>query len=58
MIAIYLRKEQELDADPKANQQVNLTADLDQDDDTTMLFINEERKETFQKFSEGTVKVL
>ena len=29
MIAVNLRKQQALDADPRANQQINFTANLD-----------------------------
>ena len=39
MIAIDLRKQQVLDADPKAIQQINFTRNLDRDADTTMFFI-------------------
>ena len=58
MIAIDLRKQQALDADPRAIQQINFTAKLDRDGNTTMFFIIEEAKETVQDFSQGTVKVL
>ena len=46
MIAIDLRKQQMLDSDPKATQQINFTGDLDRDGNTTMFFIMEEEKET------------
>ena len=58
MIAIDLIKQQVLDADPKAIQQINFTANLDQNGKTTMFFIIEEAKETILDFSQGTVKVL
>ena len=58
MIAIDLSKQQALDADPKAMQQINLTANLDQEGNTTMFFIIEEVKETILDLSQGTVKVL
>ena len=58
MIAIDLSKQQALDADPRAIQQINFTANLDRDGNTTMFFIIEEAKETVLKFSQGTVKVL
>ena len=58
MIAIDLSKQQELDADPEAIQQINFTANLDRDGNTTMFFIVEEAKETILDFSQGTVKVL
>ena len=44
MIAIYLRKQQALDADPRAIQQMNFTANLDRVENTTMFFINEEAR--------------
>ena len=58
MIATDLRKQQVFDADPRAFQQINFTANLDRAGNTTMLFIIEETKETVLDFSEGTVKVL
>ena len=57
MIAIDLSKQQALDADPGATQQINFTANLDRAENTTMLFIIEEAKETVLDFSQGTVKV-
>ena len=44
--------------DPGAIQQINFTADLDRDENTTIFFITEEVKETVLGFSQGTVKVL
>ena len=58
MIAIDLSKQQELDADPRAIQQINFTANLDENDGATMFFIIEEAKETIFEFAQGTVKVL
>ena len=58
MIAVDLSKQQVLDADPKAIQQINFTANLDRARNTTMFFIIEEAKETVLDFSQGTVKVL
>ena len=57
MIAVDLSKQQALDADPKAIQQINFTAKLDRARNTRMYFILEEAKETVFKFSQGTVKV-
>ena len=57
-IAIDLSKQQELDADRRAIQQINCTANLDRDGNTTMFFIIQEAKETVLDFSQGTVKVL
>ena len=59
MIAIDLRKQQVLDADPRAIQQISSTANLDRVGNTTMLFIIEEtKKKSVLDFSQGTVKVL
>ena len=58
MIAIDLSKQQALDADPRAIQEINFTANLDKEGNTTMFFIIEEVKETVLDFSQGTVKVL
>ena len=52
MIAIDLRKQQALDADPKAIQQIDFTTNLDRDGDTAMFFIIEEAKETILDFSQ------
>ena len=51
MIAIDLSKQQALDADPRAIQQINFTANLDRAGNTTMFFIIEEAKETVSEFS-------
>ena len=56
MIAIDLSKQQPLDADPKAIQQINFTANLDREINTRFYFILEEAKETVFQFSQGTVK--
>ena len=53
MIAVDLSKQQALDADPKAIQQINFTPNLDR-----AYFILEEAKETVLDFSQGTVKFL
>ena len=58
MIAIDLSKQQALDADPRNIQQINFTAILDRDGNTTMFFIIEQEKETIFEFSQGTVKIL
>ena len=58
MIAVDLSKQQALDADPRAIQQINFTANLDRAGDTRVYFILEEAKETILDFSQGTVKVL
>ena len=58
MIAVDLSKQQTLDADPKAIQQINFTENLDRAGNTRIYFILEEAKEIIFEFSEGTVKVL
>ena len=58
MIAVDLSKQQALDADPRASQQINFTANLDRAGNTRVYFILEEAKETILDFSQGTVKVL
>ena len=58
MIAIDLSKQQALDVDPRAIQQINLTANLDCVNNTRIFFILEEAKETVLDFSQGTVKLL
>ena len=57
MIAVDLSKQQALDADPRAIQQINFTANLDRAGNTRV-YILEEAKETILDFSQGTVKVL
>ena len=58
MIAIDLSRQHELDADPRAIQQINFTANLDRAGNTAIFFIIEEAKETVLDFSQVTVKVL
>ena len=58
MIAVDLSKQQALDADPRATQQINFTANLDRVGNTRVYFILEEAKETILDFSQGTAKVL
>ena len=58
MIAIDLREQQALDADPKAIQQINFTGNLDGNNNRLLFFITEEVRETILDFLQGTVKVL
>ena len=58
MIAIHLSEQQALDADPKAIQQINFTANLDREGNTSMFFIIEEAKKTILDFSQETVQVM
>ena len=58
MIPTDLSKQQGLNANPRAIQQINFTANLDRAGNTTMFFITEAAKETVLDFSQGNVKVL
>ena len=58
MIAADLSKQQVLDADPRAIQQINFTPNLDSAGNTRVFFILEEAKETALDFSQGAAKVL
>ena len=58
IIAVDLSKQQALDADPRANKQINFTADLDRAESIRIYFILEEAKENNLEFSQGTIKVL
>ena len=55
MIVVDLSKQQ--DADPKAIQQINFTANLDRARNTRICFILEEARETVLDISQGTGKV-
>ena len=57
-IAVDLSKQQALDADPRAIQQINFTANQDRAGNARVYFILEEAIETILDFSQGTVKVL
>ena len=58
MIAIDLSKQQALDADAGAIQQIIFIENLDRAGNTTMFLSIEEAKETVLDFSRETVKVL
>ena len=58
VIAVDLSKQQELDADSKAMQQVSFTGNLDQSRHITMLFILKEAKEAISDSLQVTVRVL
>ena len=58
MIATDLSKQQALDPDPKAIEQISFTANLEGAGNTRLYFILEEAKESIFDFSQGTVKVL
>ena len=55
MIPIDLSKEKTLDADPRAIQESNFTANFDTAGNTTMFFIIEEAKEIVLDFSQGNL---
>ena len=57
MTAVGLSKQQALDADHKAIEQINIIANLDRAGNTRIYFILEEAKETMLDVSQGTVKV-
>ena len=56
MIAIDLSKQQALDADPKAIQQINFTGNLDRAGNARFYFILEEAKVTAFEISQETKK--
>ena len=56
LIAIDLSKQQKVDSDPKATQQINFTGNLTKGGGAIMYFIIEEVKETVLDFSKETVK--
>ena len=58
IITVDLSKQEAIDADPRAIQKINFTANLDRAGNTRVYFILEEAKETILDFSQGTVKVL
>ena len=58
IIAIDLSKQQALDADPKAIQQINFTINLDWEGQTALCFIIEKPKEIILDFSQVTMIVL
>ena len=58
MITVDLSKQQALDADLRAIQIINFTANLDGASNTRINFILEEAKETILNFAQGTAKVL
>ena len=56
MIAIDLSKQQALDADPRAIQQINFTANLDRDGNTRIFFIIEKTKKNCLRLFTGNCK--
>lgn len=57
MTIIDLTKQQEVDAHPKAMQEINCTLNLEKDGNTVMFLIIEKARETIFNFSEKTTKV-
>ena len=57
MIPIDLCKQQSLDVDPRAIQQINFTGNIDRAGQTPTYFIIKEAEETILEFSQGTVRV-
>ena len=55
---MHLTKQQAFDADLETKKQISFTGKLDQAEDTKIVFILEEIKETILEFSQGTVRVL
>ena len=58
MMAMDLNKQQALDADPRAIQQIKFYIRFNRAGKTRIYFILEEAKETLLDFSQGGVKVL
>ena len=62
MIAVDVSMQQTLDADPKAIQQINFTANLEQETQESVSFLKKRKKllglERILGFSQETVKVL
>ena len=58
MIATDLSRQQAVNTDPKAIQQITFTINLNRDGNKTVLFIIEVANETILDFSQETVKVL
>ena len=58
MTAQDLSKQQALDTDPKAIQQISITSNIDQAGQTAMYLIIEKAKKTVLDFSQRTVRML
>ena len=58
MIVLDLSNQQAVDADRKAIQQTNFTANLEKAGNTKIYFILEEAKEIVLDFSQETVKIM
>ena len=58
LITVDWSKQQNLDADPKAIQLINITGNLSSVEGSTIFFNIEEAKETVLDVSKGTVKLV
>ena len=58
MIAIDLSKQQVLDAEPKAVQQTDFTANLDREENTRIFFLLEETKEIVRIFTRNCKSIV
>ena len=58
MIPVNFSKQQALDVDPRAMQQINFTGNLDRAGNTRIYFILEEAKQSKLDFSQASVKIL
>ena len=57
LIAVDLSKQKELDADPRAIQQIGFRFMLEGENNPTIYWVLKKSKETILEFYEGTVKV-
>ena len=57
LTGIDLSKQQLLNGDQKALQEINFTGNVDRNNGATIFFMIEEAKETILDFSQGIVKV-
>ena len=58
MIAVDLSKQQALDADPRAIQQINFTANLDRAGNTRVYFILEDAKNDSRLFTRNSKSIV
>ena len=58
MIAVNFSKQQALDVDPGAIQQINFTGNLHRAGNTRIYFILKEAKQSKLDFSQASVKIL
>ena len=58
MIAIVLSKQQALDTDPRAIQQINFTGNFEHDGNSTMFFIIEKQRNCFGFFTRNCKSIV